>query len=295
MGIALLLGRLSRRLGSRHRRMALLGALTLAVFAGAAGSLLLVGSPSMCAACHHTRPAVQTWRTSPHRTVHCLECHAGVKMPADALGRASASLQAAKQFAARAATQQQMAQGSSVCTRQGCHTDTAKAHGLKTARYAFDHYKHLETERETVELTCVSCHPQSAHSPAPGPAKDTCALCHKKDMGPSASPAKCYVCHPRPIGSQKGGFAHDPLGASGEDCLLCHGSVYGGKADAPAERCLKHMSAEDYREMSPLPSMLHYATVTERDVSCFECHHQPTHRSSRRPVPRSVAEAQKGR
>jgi len=249
----------------------------------------------MCAACHHTRPAVHTWRTSPHRTVHCLECHAGVKVPATPLGRASASLQAARQFAVRAAAQEQMAQGSGVCTRQGCHTDTAKTHDLKKARYAFSHHKHLEAERETVELTCVSCHPKSAHSPAPGPARDTCALCHKKDMDPSASPDKCYVCHPRPIGSQKGGFAHDPLGVPGENCSLCHGSMYGGKTDAPAERCLEHMSAEEYREMSPLPSMLHYATVTERDVSCFECHDQPKHQSSRRPVPRTLAEAQKGR
>ncbi len=265
-----------------------------ALLLGVLGGPYLVSSPSMCASCHHTRPAVSTWRTSPHRKVHCLECHAEVSVPSDPLGRARACLQAAGRFASGGSAGEQMATDSGLCTRGGCHDATADETALQDRPFAFDHQKHLETERETVELSCISCHPRSAHSPAPGPARDTCALCHQADMVSSASPEQCTDCHPRPIGIHEGSVPHDALGPAGEDCLLCHGTVYSGGMEAPRERCLKHMTAGDYEQSRTLPSLGHYITVTERGVACFECHERPKHGSGRRPVPKTVEEARRG-
>ncbi len=281
-------------LRSRRGQRAVVAAAAAALLLGVLGGPYLVSSPSMCASCHHTRPAVSTWRTSSHRKVHCLECHAEVSVPRDPLGRARACLQAAGRFAAGGSTGQQMATDSGLCTRGGCHDATPRETTLQDGGFAFDHRRHLETERETVELSCISCHPRSAHSPAPGPARETCALCHHADMAASASPERCTDCHPRPIGIRKGGLPHDDLGPAGEDCLLCHGTVYSGGMEAPRERCLEHMSARDYEQFDTLPSLGHYVTVTERGVACFDCHERPKHGSSRRPVPRTVEEARGG-
>lgn len=204
------------------------------------------------------------------------------------------SLRLSKRFATEQVAEDDLLD-ESLCMRDGCHSTRLLDGDIEDCAFLYEHDEHLEKECDTVELRCASCHPETAHSPPPGPARSTCALCHESQMRADAPVESCLECHPEPIGAREGAFDHQPLGAEGRDCALCHGDMLSGSRKVSEQRCSKCHPPQGRIDSFNLPSLVHYATVTERGIGCSECHDDLAHESAIQPVPQTIEEARKRR
>ena len=262
------------------------GLLTLAVFIPAAAASLFLGvqvssQPRFCGTCHYMQPYYESWKTSMHKEVACVECHIPPGVSSEVRKKYEALAMVARYFTGTYSTNPWAEVDDQSCLRGGCH-ETRLLLGRELYRnILFDHQPHLTELRREKRLRCTSCHSQIVQGSHISVTPTTCFLCHFKGKALNEGTARCTLCHEIPerrIETAGLSFDHGEVKRFDMDCVLCHQGVVKGDGDVPRERCNTcHNDVERLNRYGET-EFLHRKHVTDHKVECLNCHIEIVHK-----------------
>ncbi len=268
---------------SRFLRI-LIPVVILAITLGAVGTVGFVqlsSQPGFCKSCHIMKPYYQSWTTSTHRDVPCIECHIAPGIKAEAMTKVQAANMVVKYFTGAYGTRPWAEIDDAACLRSGCHSERLIEGEVDFKGVRFDHTKHLGELRRGIQLRCTSCHSQIVQGTHIAVTEGTCFLCHFKDRPQGSPVAGCLGCHPSPprVTSKEGYVIdHSQYVKDRVDCLSCHNQVTHGTGDADQARCVScHNEPARLAEFKN-PTLLHQVHVADHHVACIQCHTPVEHR-----------------
>jgi len=269
----------------RLRHLLVLGAVLFAVLVSVGGATTYVAlgittKPEFCATCHIMEPYVESWRTSSHNHVPCVDCHYEPGLLETFEGKFKALSQLAKYVTATQGTKPWAEVSDYSCMRSGCHSNRLLEGELQFGRVRFDHRHHLVGLRRGKRLRCTSCHSQIVQGNHLTVTPTTCILCHFKKSPESKPLDDCFKCHgPPPDEIQLGSFTfrHSDYLARGVACKSCHGDVTRGTGDVPRARCGSCHNQQAHLQRYDDVEFIHNMHVTEHSVDCLECHTEVEH------------------
>ena len=271
----------SRRI-SGLLKLGLVGLLGLVIL-GVAG-MEFSSSPKFCVMCHYMRPYYESWKTSSHKDVPCLDCHFPPGVQSKLRRKFEALVQVAKyatrQYGTRAWTEIEDAS----CLRSGCHQKRVLSGKVSFDGIDFDHQPHLTKFRRVTRLRCTSCHSQLVQGEHMTVTKQSCYLCHLKKGPELETMSECTVCHSFPIETAAGSVDHTLVEEHGVDCLACHANVIQGEGEVPEDRCILCHSEPEHLELYSDTAFMHFNHVTAHKIECTQCHNSIEHRSPEAPA-----------
>jgi len=195
------------------------------------------------------------------------------------------------------------------CLTSLCHgkpDDKFKTKKIKfTEKVPFVHQAHLERKNqiEGQQLNCTSCHQHETEKKHFEVSKDSCYLCHFKNVKFNQGRGECNLCHElpkKPIQtSGEKPITHEMLKKAKVACGSCHFDLIqaSGGADYEAyfengelkttlvlgagrikkENCLAcHDKVKELKQIGN-KKLMHQEHVTKKSARCFDCHQPITH------------------
>jgi nitrate/TMAO reductase-like tetraheme cytochrome c subunit len=249
----------------------------IALFAG----VQISSQPGFCGTCHVMRPFYESWKTSTHKEIPCVECHIPPGIAAEFEKKFEALSMVVNYFTGTYGTNPWAEIPDEACLRPGCHDQRLLMGREVFQNVLFDHRPHLGEMRREKRLRCTSCHSQIVQGQHIAVTESTCFLCHFKDTKLNEETARCTVCHETPekiITTAGLHFDHGDVKRFDMNCTLCHQTVVKGEGEVPQERCYTcHSEPERLARISEVEFM-HRAHVTDHKVDCLHCHLEIQHR-----------------
>ncbi|MFQ5843808.1 MAG: cytochrome c3 family protein [Planctomycetota bacterium] len=236
--------------------------------------------PQFCTTCHIMEPYYESWKSSSHRDVTCVDCHYEPGLLETFEGKFKALSQLAKYVTGTEGTKPWAEVSDSSCMRSGCHSERLLEGEVSFGRIRFDHRPHLIRLRRGKELRCTSCHSQIVQEEHLTVAKSTCILCHFHRSAGSKPIGDCGLCHGPPPEEIRLGdlvFRHSDYLERGVGCASCHGDVTRGTGSVPRERCGSCHNKPEQLERYADVDLLHRSHVTDHSVDCLGCHTEIEH------------------
>ena len=266
----------------RHRRVraaglvaALLVALGLVVIAVSAE---LSSTPSFCGSCHIMQPYFDSWVTSTHSEVPCVDCHIPPGITAEFRKKSEALSMVSRYFTGTYGTNPWTEIEDASCLR--CHEKRLLFGQEVYGGILFDHAPHLTEMRRGKKLRCTSCHSQIVQGSHIAVTASTCVLCHFKGQELNQGTARCTLCHEIPRRVIERGtlrFDHSDVARFAMSCEGCHAGSVHGDGDVPQERCLTcHNQPARLSELENV-DLIHQKHVSEHKVDCTNCHLEIQH------------------
>lgn len=273
---------------ARLGRMLVLLAIGVAVTVSVGGggtylALELTTRPQFCRTCHYMEPYVDSWATSSHKDVSCVECHYEPGLLETFEGKFKALTQLAKYVTGTEGPKPWAEVSDYSCMRSGCHSQRLLEGEIRFGRIRFDHRHHLVGMRRGKELRCTSCHSQIVQGEHLTVTTSSCILCHFKPGAAEAGSRRidsCDTCHGPPPGEIQLGsfvFRHGDYLERGVSCDACHGDITRGTGEVPRERCGSCHNKQAHLDRYDEADFLHRKHVTDHSVSCLECHMEIRH------------------
>jgi cytochrome c nitrite reductase small subunit len=243
-------------------------------------------SPQFCRSCHIMKPYYESWKSSKHNRVGCVDCHYPPSAPQTLLWKKFQALSQVVKYVTRTYSSKPFAEvEDAACLREGCHSKRLLEGKITFGKgIKFDHRPHLLEPRRGKQLRCVSCHSQVVVGRHVEVTLETCYLCHFKGMkdGRQLEPlGGCLSCHELPqkefrIGNIK--YRHkDFVTKHGIECKNCHLDITQGVGEALKDRCFFcHNQPEKVEKYTDTP-FIHENHVTKHNIACFHCHTELTH------------------
>jgi nitrate/TMAO reductase-like tetraheme cytochrome c subunit len=247
--------------------------------AGTVGFLEYSAQPGFCNNCHNMEPYYESWLTSSHNMVRCIECHYAPGIKAEAMGKVQAANQVVK-YLTRTYEEKPWAEiEDAACTREGCHLEQR----LGVVSYLgvrFDHAQHLGELRRGKDLRCTSCHSQIVQGEHLTVTPTTCNLCHFKDRPIGQPLGGCLGCHPSPPNLEYEGVPidHEQIVRDLVSCSKCHSDVVVGDGAAEEQRCWTCHNLPERMEEFDNPTLIHEVHIAEHNVECQLCHTEIQHK-----------------
>ncbi|MFV1959580.1 MAG: cytochrome c3 family protein, partial [Planctomycetota bacterium] len=245
-------------------------------------AMSITTKPEFCGTCHIMKPYVESWRSSSHNSVPCVDCHYEPGLLETFEGKFKALSQLAKYATGTQGTKPWAEVSDYSCMRSGCHSNRLLEGEIQFGKIRFDHRHHLIDLKRGKKLRCTSCHSQIVQGESHlTVTSSTCILCHFKP-GPLANPKmrRCTTCHeaPRqPIDIGGVTFLHKDFVDRGVACLDCHGDVTRGDGAVPRARCGSCHNKREHLERYGDDAFLHQKHVADHSVKCLECHMEIEH------------------
>jgi nitrate/TMAO reductase-like tetraheme cytochrome c subunit len=266
--------------GRRNWRLLGFLALFLAGF-GLLATLLTVeatSQPQFCGSCHLMEPYYQSWLTSSHKEVACVDCHIPPGIYSEIEKKKEAISMVASYFTGTYGTNPWAEVDDAACLQ--CHQRRLLA-GKETFKgVVFDHEPHLSELRREKKLRCTSCHSQIVQGSHISVETSTCVLCHFKDQSAGQGTARCTLCHAVPEKVIEKGtlsFDHGQVRRFDMKCEWCHAHVTKGEGSAPKQRCyVCHNDVTRLEKYDDHPA-LHRIHVSDHKVECLHCHTEILH------------------
>lgn len=237
--------------------------------------------PAFCGTCHIMKPYYESWKTSTHNDVPCVECHIPPGITSELQKKYEALSMVVKYFTGTYGTNPWAEISDEACLRPGCHEQRLLVGREVFQNVLFDHRPHLLEMRREKKLRCTSCHSQIVQGQHIAVTESTCFLCHFKEAKLNEGTARCTLCHEVPeklITTAGLSFDHADVKRLGMECTLCHSNVIKGDGDVPQERCfICHNDPARLARLSDV-ELLHRKHVTEHKVDCLNCHLEIQHR-----------------
>ncbi len=236
--------------------------------------------PRFCGSCHVMAPYYDSWKSSSHNDVACVECHIPPGITSEFRKKYEALSMVVRYFTGTYSTNPWAQVDDQSCLRSGCH-ETRVLLGREVYQgVLFDHQPHLEEMRRDKRLRCTSCHSQIVQGSHIAVTPTTCFLCHFKDVAPNTATARCTLCHAVPeqtIATTGLAFDHGEVKRLGMKCMDCHEGVVRGAGEVPRERCFTcHNDATRLKRYGET-ELLHRTHVTDHKVECLHCHIEIRH------------------
>jgi nitrate/TMAO reductase-like tetraheme cytochrome c subunit len=237
--------------------------------------------PWFCKSCHIMQPYYESWATSSHRDVACIECHIPPGIKSEVQQKIQAANMVVKYFTGAYGTRPWAEIQDASCLRSGCHSDrliegVVDFHGVR-----FDHAQHLGEIRRGMQLHCTSCHSQIVQGTHIAVTEGTCFLCHFKNRPAGQPLAGCTGCHPSPptVTSPEGlVIDHAQYVRDRIDCLSCHNQVTQGVGDVDQARCVSCHNEPARLAQFSNTTLIHQVHVSQHNIACIQCHTPIEHR-----------------
>jgi nitrate/TMAO reductase-like tetraheme cytochrome c subunit len=240
--------------------------------------LELSSTPRFCGTCHVMSPYFESWRTSSHNEVACVDCHIPPGVTAEFRKKYEAVAMVARYFTGTYGTNPWTEIDDASCL--SCHEKRLLIGQELYQAILFDHAPHLTEMRRGKKLRCTSCHSQIVQGSHIAVTSSTCVLCHFKDQPLNQGTARCTLCHQVPdmiVERASFRFDHGDVVRFAMDCESCHAGSVRGDGDVPSERCLTcHNQPARLAELDNV-DLLHRMHVTEHKVDCTNCHLEIQH------------------
>ncbi|MEO8514963.1 MAG: NapC/NirT family cytochrome c [Ignavibacteria bacterium] len=253
-----------------------------------AGSAEYTSRPAFCPTCHYMETFYQSWRTSAHNKVDCVECHFEPGLSGTVKGKLNGLVQIVSYVSQSYKKRKPWAEiPDNTCARSGCH----EMQSMKDSTYNFkgvnfSHKNHLQEQRRGKTLKCTSCHSQVVQGSHIEVTETTCFTCHfKKSDDPEHKFDKlsdCKTCHSweNKTKEQMASYRYDHTGVveSKLACNDCHSNVVQGNGSVGKERCFQcHFETERLEKFSDT-KLMHETHIQKHSMKCFNCHSQIEHK-----------------
>jgi nitrate/TMAO reductase-like tetraheme cytochrome c subunit len=261
--------------------LAIVVALTVSVGGGTTFlALEITTRPQFCKSCHIMEPYYESWETSGHAHVQCVDCHYEPGLLETFEGKFKALSQLAKYVTATQGTKPWAEVSDYSCMRSGCHSSRLLEGEIRFGRIRFDHRSHLIGMRRGKKLRCTSCHGQIVQGDHLTVTTTSCFLCHFRSGDDTKILSDCDKCHGPPAREIQLGafvFRHDDYLSRGVACEACHGDVTRGAGEVPRSRCGSCHNRQEHLERYDDVEFMHRNHVTDHSVACLECHTEVRH------------------
>ncbi len=241
-------------------------------------SFQITSHPKFCGFCHVMRPYYESWETSSHNGIPCVDCHIPPGITSEFRKKYEALSMVVRYFTGTYGTNPWTEIEDAACLK--CHEKRLLSGKVIFKNVLFDHTPHLTLLRRGKKLRCTSCHSQIVQGTHIKVTETTCFLCHFKNTKLGEGPAKCTMCHEIPREEIKltgFSFHHSDVIKYDMDCLMCHLHSVEGEGNVPKERCYTcHNEPERVKEYEKI-EMMHEVHVTDHKVECLNCHHEIYH------------------
>jgi nitrate/TMAO reductase-like tetraheme cytochrome c subunit len=244
--------------------------------------------PAFCPTCHYMETFYQSWRTSAHNKVDCVECHFEPGISGTIRGKLNGLVQIVSYVSQSYKKRTPWAEiPDNTCARSGCHeTQTLKDSTYNFKGVQFSHKNHLEDLRRGKKLKCTSCHSQIVQGTHIEVTANTCYTCHfKKSDDPGHELDKlsdCKTCHQWENKSKQemAGFRYDhtTVVSNKMACMDCHSNTISGNGTVGKERCYQCHFETDRLEKFSDTKFMHETHIAKHSMKCFACHSTIDHK-----------------
>lgn len=238
--------------------------------------------PSFCPTCHYMETFYQSWRTSAHNKVDCVECHFEPGISGTVRGKLNGLVQIVNYISLSYKKRKPWAEiPDNTCARSGCHEKQA----LQDTTYSFkgidfNHKHHLQELRRGKTLKCTSCHSQIVQGSHIEVTAATCFNCHfKKSDDPEHKYDKlsnCTTCHnwknktKEQMASYR--YDHSMVVENNISCVSCHTNTIVGNGEVGKERCFQCHFETARLDKYDDTQFMHETHITKHAIKCFACH-----------------------
>lgn len=276
-------------LAGRFRRLArplriLIQVAVLGVILAAVSTVAFIeysAQPGFCKNCHIMIPYYESWASSSHNDVPCIECHYAPGIRAEAMGKIQAANQVVKYVTGTYGMKPWAEIEDAACLRSGCH-EQRKLEGVVVFKgIQFDHAHHLGELRRGKQLRCTSCHSQIVQGDHLTVTESTCFLCHFKETEQGEPIAGCTGCHTSPPRVESpAGFVvdHPQYIRDMVSCVSCHSEVVTGSGVADQSRCFNCHNEPERLSLFDNTELIHRTHIAIHNVECTQCHVPMEHR-----------------
>lgn len=241
-------------------------------------SMQITSTPFFCGICHYMKPYYNSWQTSTHADVACVECHIPPGLTSEFEKKFEALAMVVRYITGTYGTNPWAEIEDASCLK--CHEKRILRGKEIFKAVIFDHEPHLTELRRKKRLRCTSCHSQIVQGAHITVTPSTCFLCHFKDQPVDEGTGKCTICHRVPEKPVKKGlieFDHGDVVRFKMNCSLCHAHTIKGNGEVPKDRCLTCHNRPDRLARYNEAELLHTVHVTEHKVECISCHIEIRH------------------
>jgi nitrate/TMAO reductase-like tetraheme cytochrome c subunit len=231
---------------------------------------------------------VDSWKTSSHNKVACLNCHRSPGLASHLKGKwvdfqlALTYIMIGKGFKK---LHYEVDDGN--CLQEGCHKREELQGDMIYKNVNFPHGKHLGEVRRGMKIRCTTCHAQIVQGAHLTVHETNCFICHYYRTGQraeeeciSCAVGGCTSCHIEPKGDIKvkgWSFNHRKYIARGVSCEKCHLNVVQGNGYVPEGKCLQCHKKMEMRVTQYTASFMHKTHVTDHKIECSDCHNAIRH------------------
>ncbi len=266
-----------------------------------AGSAEYTSRPAFCPTCHYMETFYQSWRTSAHNKIDCVECHFEPGISGTVRGKLNGLVQIVNYVSLSYKKRKPWAEiPDNTCARSGCHEKQALQDTLYNFKgVMFSHKNHLSELKRGKTLKCTSCHSQIVQGTHIEVTEQTCFGCHfKKSDDPEHNTRKltlCTNCHKWENKSKDEmasyRYNHTMVVENKIECQSCHNKVVSGNGEVGKERCFQCHFENDRLEKYNNTEFLHTTHISKHSMKCSVCH-SPIEHKIQKIEPNSPADCQ---
>ncbi|MBE0520983.1 MAG: cytochrome c3 family protein [Candidatus Methanoperedenaceae archaeon] len=266
--------------------------------------LEITENPEFCGKnCHIMRPYYDSWRTSSHNDVRCVDCHYEPGLVGHAKGKIGGLMQfynyetTVEEYSGKLYAKV-LDKNCRLCHENRLHLE------VNYMGVNFSHDNHLLEPKRNVGLTCTSCHSMvvigmKEHQSVTDPScsqchpniiqedlghivvtTSTCFTCHFKATSEDKTISGCPSCHGPPEQTHKDytNFDHSKHLSRGYECTTCHVNMSSGTNEIVQKTiCLScHTSKERVGKYDDF-EFVHDTHVTKTKIACYNCHLEIKH------------------
>jgi hypothetical protein len=249
----------------------------------AAGAIVVTGQPGFCNSCHIMNDHYDSWKSSEHSNVNCLDCHLQPGFSGYIKGKINGLAQAVDCMVGRVGTKPNATVIDASCLRSECHsTEELITDEIDYAGIKFTHKNHIEKEVHGIKISCGTCHSHFEGNEHFSVNNDACFTCHFiKGNGADNTTVQtsCTDCHEVPDKVIKRGLVtinHAEFVSYKASCEeSCHKNEVHKTAKVDDNVCLNCHSFR--KEQQADIAEMHEAHTSHVKVECFACHGQVLH------------------
>jgi len=244
--------------------------------------------PAFCPTCHYMESFYQSWRTSKHNKIDCVECHFEPGMSGTIKGKLNGLVQIVNYISLSYKKRKPWAEiPNNTCARSGCHETQALSDTTYNFKgIEFSHKHHLEKLKRGKTLKCTSCHSQIVQGTHIEVTTTTCFNCHfKKSDDPEHKYdklAECTTCHQwdKVPKEKMANFRYDHTLVSKNkiSCYSCHTNTIVGDGDVAKDRCFQCHFESSRLEKYKDTEFMHHTHIDQHSMPCYNCHSPIQHK-----------------
>lgn len=250
--------------------------------------------PSFCPTCHYMEPFYNSWKSSSHNNVQCVECHFEPGLQGTIKGKLNGLVQIVSYVSTSYKKRKPWADiPDNTCARSDCHAkQSIQDTTYETKGILFNHKHHLSELRRGKKLKCTSCHGQIVQGSHMQVTYETCFNCHfHKSDDPEHKYDKlaaCKTCHDLDNKSKEQlaamRYNHNTIVESKIECLSCHTNVIKGKGEVGKERCFQCHFEDNKLDKYNDTEFMHSTHIAKHSMSCGYCHSPIKHKVEKMDV-----------